>query len=166
MSGMIPTPHMDEKTTIVIKETIEELLGKMGFSAKVDVSQEKEDSGVICNITTDTDSNFLIGQHGSNLQAIQHIARLVIRKRVEEKTRFILDVNSYRQQKNQSVIEQALSAAEEATTQRRAVVMKPMSTYERRIVHLELSKNSEVSTESIGEGEERKVVVKPSSLDE
>ncbi|HPX94092.1 MAG TPA: R3H domain-containing nucleic acid-binding protein [Candidatus Moranbacteria bacterium] len=155
---------MNEKTISTIKETVEEILEKMGFSASVAISQEKEDSGIICDITTEKDSNFLIGQHGSNLQAIQHIARLIIRKRIEEKTRFILDVNSYRQQKNQSIIEQALSAAEEAIAQHRAIVMKPMSTYERRIVHLELSKNPKITTESTGEGEERKVIVKPSDL--
>ena len=89
----------------------------------------------------------------------------MVRKNVPgEKIRFILDVNSYRQQKNHSVIEQALNAADEAIAQHRAVIMKPMSNYERRIVHLELLKNSEVTTESIGEGEERKIVVKPADM--
>lgn len=146
----------------MIKKTVEELLEKMGFAAQVAVSDsEKEDASVICNITTKNDSSFLIGQHGANLQAIQHIARLMIRKNLPEKIRFILDVNFYRQQKNQSIIEQARAAANEALSQGRAVFMSPMSTYERRIVHLELSKNSQVSTESTGEGEERKIVVKP-----
>lgn len=153
---------MDEQTKIVIKKTIEELLEKMGFTANVVISQSEEDDSIVCNITTDTDSHFLIGQHGINLQAVQHLSRLMVRKHVPEKVRFILDVNEYRQQKNQSVIEQARHAAQEAISQRRSVVMKPMSTYERRIVHLELSKDTTVTTESIGEGEDRKIVVKPS----
>lgn len=156
---------MDEKTKDIIKKTIDELLLKMGFSAEVSLSETEEDSSIVCDITTGEDSHFLIGQYGMNLQAIQHIARLMVRKNVpEEKIRFILDVNSYRKQKNQSVIEQALAAAEEAVNQHRAVIMKPMSTYERRIVHLELLKNSTVSTESVGEGEDRKIVVKPSDM--
>jgi len=155
---------MDEQTKDVIKKTIEELLQKMDFSAQVAISDE--DDGIICDITTDTDSHFLIGQHGTNLQAVQHLARLMVRKNVPEKIRFILDVNSYRQQKNQSVVEQAQIAANEAISQHRAVIMKPMSTYERRIVHMELSKNPQVSTESVGEGEERKIVVKPADLTE
>ena len=156
---------MDEKTKKTIKKIIEELLEKMGFSADVSLSETEEDSSILCDITTGDDSHFLIGQYGMNLQAIQHLARLMVRKNVpEEKIRFILDVNSYRQQKNQSVIEQARSTAQEAISQHRAVVMKPMSNYERRIVHLELLKNSEVSTESVGEGESRKIVVKPADM--
>jgi spoIIIJ-associated protein len=155
---------MNEKTTAIIKKTIEELLEKMGFSAEVSLSTLPEDEGVICDIKTGSDSNFLIGQHGVNLQAIQHLARLMVRKNTDEKVRFILDINSYRKQKDQSVIEQARTAADEALSQHRAVVMKPMSTYERRLVHLEISKNSKVLTESMGEGEERKVIVKPSDM--
>ena len=155
---------MEEQTKNTIKKTIQELLEKMGFPAEVEISESKEDESVVCNITTGADSNFLIGQHGINLQAVQHLARLMVRKSIPEKIRFILDVNSYRQQKNQSVIQQAQTAVEEALSQHRSVIMRPMSNYERRIVHLELSKNPRISTESIGEGEERKVVIKPSDI--
>lgn len=155
---------MDEKLEKIIKETIEELLDKMGFPAEIQIVQEVENpENIICNITTDSDSNFLIGQHGINLQAVQHLARLIIRKKTEERVRFILDVNSYRQQKNQSIIELANSAAKQALDEKRAIIMKPMSTYERRIVHMELSKNKNIITESIGEGEGRKIVVKPTN---
>lgn len=155
---------MEKETKEVIKKTIDELLAKMGFSGQVVITESAEDESIVCNISTDTDSHFLIGQHGINLQAIQHLARLMVRKQIPEKIRFILDVNDYRQQKNQSVIEQALQAAQEAVSQHRSISMKPMSTYERRIAHLELSKDSRVSTESVGEGEDRKIVVKPANL--
>lgn len=153
---------MDEQTKNIIKKTIEDLLEKMDFSANVAISESEEDGSIVCNITTQDDSHFLIGQHGINLQAVQHLARLMVRKHVSEKVRFVLDVNEYRQQKNQSIIEQAREAAKEAIDQHRSIIMKPMSTYERRIVHLELSKNTDVSTESVGEGESRKIVIKPS----
>lgn len=152
---------MDEQTKDTIKKTVEELLKNMGFSANVSVSDSTEDEGAICDVSTDTDSHFLIGQHGTNLQAIQHLARLMVRKNTPEKIHFILDINSYKQQRNQSIVEQAKIAASEAISQHRAVIMKPMSTYERRIVHMELAKNPQISTESVGEGEERKIIVKP-----
>lgn len=155
---------MDEKTTILIKKTIEELVARMGFTGTVTISELSEEDGVVCDITTDVDSNFLIGQHGVNLQALQHLARLIVRKHIPEKIRFTLDINKYRQQKNQSVVEQARRAADEAISQGRSIFMDPMTTYERRIVHLELSQNSKVVTESIGEGESRKIVVKPANL--
>lgn len=154
---------MEEKNKEIIKSTIEELLEKMGFAAtvKVEDKSEEEMESVICNIETTDDSNFLIGQHGINLQALQHLARLLVRKVIDDKVRFIIDVNSYRQQKNQSIIELAQQAAHEAIREKRAIILKPMSTYERRIVHMELSKNESVTTESIGEGDGRKIVVKP-----
>jgi spoIIIJ-associated protein len=154
---------MDQQSKELIKKTIHELLEKMGFSGQISIA-EAEDESIICNILTEADSHFLIGQHGVNLQALQHLARLMVRKQLPEKIRFILDVNDYRLQKNQSVVEQALKAAQEAIDEHHSVTMKPMTTYERRIAHLELSKNSQVTTESIGEGEDRKIVVHPTDL--
>lgn len=156
---------MEGKNIAIIKETVEELLKEMGFSAQaqINVAGEEDGESIVCNIQVGDDSNFLIGQHGINLQALQHVARLLVRKKTEDKVKFVLDVNGYRQQKNASIVELASQAAQEAINEKRAVVMKPMSTYERRIVHMELSKNSSIITESIGEGEGRKVVVKPAN---
>ncbi len=162
---------MEKKNMEAIKKTAEELLEKMGFNAEVEIKEnvieqndseeDSEENNLVCNINVSDNSNFLIGQYGVNLQALQHIIRLVVRKETKEKVKFIVDVNSYRQQKSQSIIEQANSIAKQAISEKRAVVMSPMSAYERRIVHMELAKNDEIVTESIGEGEGRKIVVKP-----
>ena len=151
-----------EEQIIIIQKTIEQLLEKMGFTGTVSLVKTDSDDAIFA-IATESDSPLLIGQHGINLQAIQHLARLIVRKQVPEKVRFSLDINDYRQQKNHSVLELANQAAQEAISQHRSVFMRPMSTYERMLVHLELSKNSAVITESIGEGEARKIVVKPAS---
>lgn len=153
---------MNEQNEI-IKTTLENLLSQMGFSSEVEIdsSSQEDQDGVICNIVTKDDSNFLIGQYGANLQAIQHLARLLVRKKTTEKIKFVIDVNSYRKQKNESIIELAKEAASQAFSEKRAIVMKPMSNYERRIVHLELARDEKITTESIGEGEGRKIVVKP-----
>ncbi|MCX6765400.1 MAG: hypothetical protein NT136_00275 [Candidatus Moranbacteria bacterium] len=154
---------MEKKVQEIIKQTAEKLVKEMGFNPKVEIEKigKDDEENLICNIIVDKDSHLLIGQYGVNLQALQHIIRLLVRKKTDEKIRFILDVNSYRQQKNQSVIEQAHAAAEQAVTEGRVVIMRPMSAYERRIIHLELANNEKVITESIGEGENRKVAIKP-----
>ena len=165
---------MNEKNLEIIKNSAKEFLDKMGFPAEIEVNEtasegiipeeESIDAGqnnVIVNIKTTDNSSFLIGQFGSNLQALQHILRIIVRKKTEDKVKFIVDINSYRQEKNKSIIEQANLAAQQAVTEKRAVILRPMSSYERRIVHMELSKNSQIATESVGEGENRKVVVKP-----
>lgn len=149
-----------------LKNVITEILEKMGFlEISVSVKGGQSDGGeiLICDIET-KDSNFLIGQHGVNLQALQHLSRVLVRKRIADKVNFILDVNSYRQEKNDSIIKLAKSLAEDALREKRAIVMRPMSPYERRLVHLEMSKIGKVRTESIGEGEDRRIVIKPSDL--
>jgi spoIIIJ-associated protein len=157
---------MNEQTIESVKKIITELMLKMGFDSIIEIStqQEEERENIICNVTVTQDSNLLIGQYGINLQSLQHIARLMVRKEIDEKINFIVDINSYRQEKNQSIVDLAKLAADQALQEGRAIVLRPMSPYERRLVHLELSKDARVTTESIGEGESRKVVVKPKEI--
>ena len=153
------------QTEETIKKLVTELLEKMGFACEITFEKEgEEDNGdVICNIKTE-ESNFLIGQYGTNLQALQHIARVLVRKMTDERVNFTLDVNDYKKNKNTSIIALARNSAEQALQEKRAIVLRPMSPYERRLVHMELSKNSEIITESIGEGEDRKIVIKPTDI--
>jgi len=156
---------IDNNTEKVIIDAIEELINKMGLSAKAEIKEiiPEEQGKIICNIES-LESNFLIGQYGANLQALQHIARLIIRRKIENRINFILDVNSYRQEKDASVISLAKNMAQQALHEKKAVPLRPMPPYERRLVHLELAKNNQVKTESIGENEERRIVIKPLDL--
>jgi spoIIIJ-associated protein len=139
---------------------VEGLISKMGFVSSIEMKKAEEDEDVIiCNIKTE-DSSFLIGQYGLNLQSLQHIARVIIRKKIIQPVNFILDVNSYRQEKKDSVVRLARNLAEEVIGGKSEIVMRPMTAYERRIVHIELSKNDRIKTESIGEGESRRIVIK------
>jgi len=149
----------------IIEETIKNVVEAMGFSCKIETQKKlNQDAEILVfNIVTD-DPSFLIGQHGANLQSLQHLLRILIKNKIEQKADFIIDVNSYRDEKNSSLARLAKSLADEAVRENRDIVMRPMSSYERRIVHMELAKNSEVITESIGEGENRKVVIKPAGL--
>lgn len=152
----------DQKT--IVRDSVRELITKLGFECEIEIisALDEESEDLICNIRITNDSHILIGQYGVNLQALQHIARLIVRKKTADKTNFTLDVNSYRQEKNQTIIELARTAAAQAIEEKRVIILKPMSAYDRRLVHMELSKNKDILTESIGEGEGRKIVVKPS----
>lgn len=157
---------MEETKTDKIEALVKETIEKMGFSCQeIEINQQRnqEEETFILNIKT-PDSSFLIGQYGANLQALQHIIRVLVREKLEERTRFILDINSYRKEKNETVIRLAKEIAEQAMREKRAIVMRPMSPFERRLVHMEFSGNDQVQTESIGEGEERKIVIKPLNL--
>ncbi|MFA6183903.1 MAG: R3H domain-containing nucleic acid-binding protein [Parcubacteria group bacterium] len=155
---------MDKKNNQIIRSVTEDLLKKIGFDCEVDVIKSEEDNKFICNIKTQSEGNFIIGQNGDNLQALQHIVRLLVRKQTDENIKFILDVNSYKKDQESSVIDMAKSLAKQVIIEKKAVVMRPMSAYNRRLVHMLLADNEEVITESVGDGEERRIVIKPASL--
>ncbi|MDP1845655.1 MAG: R3H domain-containing nucleic acid-binding protein [Candidatus Moranbacteria bacterium] len=151
------------ENTEMIKGLIDETLKKMSFDDFIlGVREETGSDGenLIFNIET-KDSDLLIGQYGANLRSLQHILRAIARKKTEEKMRFSIDVNDYLKQKIGSLEDLAQNLARQAVVEKRPVVLRPMNAYERRVVHLALSGNNQIRTESIGEGEERKVVIRP-----
>jgi spoIIIJ-associated protein len=147
----------------LLKKITSEILRKMtfdNFEIKVDFKDDAEGENFIVNIET-SESNLLIGQYGATMTAFQHILRLLVRRKIEEKFKFLVDVNRYLQSKTDSLSEIAREAAVQAVREKKTVVLRPMSAYERRLVHIELAGNENVKTESIGEGEDRKVAICP-----
>mgnify|MGYP004615339273 FL=1 len=102
----------------------------------------------------------LIGYHGENMQAIQMLLSGV-KTKGEGAVRMYLDVDGYKQNRNQSIIDLANKIAEQAIKIERNIHMDPMNAYDRRIVHTTLQGREDVTTESTGEGEKRHVVIKP-----
>jgi len=147
----------------LLKKITAEVLQKMTFeSFEIGVASKNDADGenFVINIET-PESNLLIGQYGVTLAALQHILRLLARRQTEEKFKFLADVNRYLQAKTDSLSELAIESAKQVIRDKKPVVLRPMSAYERRLVHLELAGNENVKTESIGEGEDRKVVIRP-----
>lgn len=102
----------------------------------------------------------LIGFHGDNLQALQ-VLLTGLKTRGEGAIRLFLDVDGYKANRNQAIIDLANKTAEQAIKIERNIHLDPMNAYERRIVHTTLQERDDVTTESTGEGEKRHVVVKP-----
>ena len=102
----------------------------------------------------------LIGFHGDNLQALQVLLG-GIKTRGEGAIRLYLDIDGYKANRNQSIIDLANKTAEQAVKIERNIHLDPMSAYDRRIIHTTLQDREDVTTESTGEGEKRHVVVKP-----
>ena len=102
----------------------------------------------------------LIGFHGDNLQSLQ-ILLSGLKTRGEGALRLFLDVDGYKANRNQAIIDLANKTAEQAIKIERNIHLDPMNAYERRIVHTTLQDREDVTTESTGEGEKRHVVVKP-----
>ena len=102
----------------------------------------------------------LIGFHGDNLQSLQ-ILLSGLKVKGEGALRLFIDVDGYKANRNQAIIDLANKTAEQAIKIERNIHLDPMNAYERRIVHTTLQEREDVTTESTGEGEKRHVVVKP-----
>lgn len=161
---------LDEKKKITEKVT-NELLKKMGFKATVyistDASEEIESDNPMTVEIQLNDSKYLIGKYGINLSALQHILRVLVRKKApEEKIHFNVDVNGYREEQRQNIIDITKEMAQKVQREQQAVALRPMNAFERRMVHMILSDYSDLKTESVGNYEERKVIIKPVVVNE
>ncbi len=153
-----------EQQEKLIKETTQEMLDKMGFEAKVIVttslSEDNDRENMVVEIDS-PDSKFIIGKQGTTLISLQHILKLLVRSKTDDYVNFSVDVNGYKKQQENYIKDMAQDVAQEVILNGRASTLEPMNSYDRRLVHLELEKNPKVKTESIGEGEDRKVIISP-----
>ncbi|MEK7589779.1 MAG: R3H domain-containing nucleic acid-binding protein [Patescibacteria group bacterium] len=106
------------------------------------------------------DSGVLIGNNGENLRALNHIIKKIIEKKFSENIQFLLDVNGYHSQKIMVLKNKALMFAGRAKTFKSNIDMPPINAYERMIVHSMFINDSEIKTESEGNGKTRRVVFK------
>jgi spoIIIJ-associated protein len=108
----------------------------------------------------------LIGNDGINISAINHLIKKIAWKEVNEqapsteKLDFFIDVNDYQEKNIERIKNQALDLAEKVALFKRDIEMSPMSSYERMVVHALLADNPHVFTESIGEKNFRRLIIK------
>lgn len=108
------------------------------------------------------EGRFLIGRGGENLQAFEHLVRVLLTRRFgADIPTVVCDINNYRHERAEYLRAVARSVAQRVKLEGRSVSLRPMSAFDRRVVHLELSTRPDVVTESEGSGLERRIVVKP-----
>lgn len=155
--------EINEKTIDLLKEIINEVLKKMGVSGTIFSKIIETDDGkeqILLNIKT-LDADILIGRGGENLFALQHLIRVLFRKKSKDLIPFMLDINNYKKEKEEKLQSIAHFAAAKAKRTGKKVILRPMPACDRRIIHLFLAQEKELTTESIGEEPNRKVVIKP-----
>ncbi|HEV2581553.1 MAG TPA: RNA-binding cell elongation regulator Jag/EloR [Ktedonobacteraceae bacterium] len=101
----------------------------------------------------------LIGRRGETLAALQLLVSLIVGHRTRHRMRIIIDAENYRERREQNLRSLALRVAQQVRNYRRSIALEAMPPHERRIVHIALADSKDISTESIGEGEERRVVI-------
>ncbi len=154
---------IDEQNAV--PELVRELLDKMGINAEVSVHMAEPDDltgkqMAVIEINGD-DLGMLIGPRGETLNSIQYITRLMAGHKLRRRADFVIDVQGYRQRREQALTRLAERMAKKVSARHRPVALEPMSPYERRIIHIALRDAEDVYTQSVGEGKRRKVRILP-----
>ena len=121
---------------------------------------ESEDlGGPVFEIEGD-DSGLLIGRRGETLRALQFMVKFIAGRQLGERVNLMIDVEGYQQRRYDSLANLAQRVAQRVASNGRSITLEPMPPNERRIIHMTLSEHASVTTESIGAGNERQVVVR------
>lgn len=143
----------DEKA----RQVVDEILTKMKID--YEINKVEFNQGTVRINIVGNDMGLLIGRKGETLNALQFIAGLIINRQQEERIRLVLDVEDYRKKREESLESLALRLSDKVKNTHKNVVMRPMSSQERRIVHTILQEDAQVTTYSMGDEPNRKVVI-------
>ena len=154
-SGTLPQANGKAET---VRSLLEGLLKHMGVRAQVQV---RPGSDPLTLDITGRDLGALIGWRGETLRALQSVTNVMVGKYLAEGERVIVDVERYRQRREHTVREIALRAARQVKMTGDAITLDAMQAFERRAIHLALEGDPDVSSSSIGEEPDRRVVVGP-----
>lgn len=146
----------------IIKEIIKDFFSKAGFTVEVSGNCfSREDEDVLEMEVSTSEAQNLIGKQGLVLADIQLLLRKVIKKKTDKEFYLSLDIDGYKKNKESYLRDVAQSVADEVSRIKQEKELPYTSSFDRRIVHMELADRKDVITESVGEGEERRIIIKP-----
>lgn len=148
---------MEDIQTVV--HIAEDLLGKLGIAGSVAVTTD-ETGAFRVGIETE-ETGLLIGHHGRTLESLQLILGIMVSKALGRWVKAYVNVGDYREKREETLMHMAQHAADRALALGRPVELSRLTPAERRIIHLTLSGDERIETESVGEGDERMLLVKP-----
>jgi spoIIIJ-associated protein len=160
------SPLANEEDVRTAAEVLMSLLRLMSIDATVTIREpQTPGDGVglvkaILDVHGD-DLGVLIGRRGDTLASLQYMVNLIVSHRLHTHTLIGIDVEGYRRRREQALTNLARRMAERVKQTRQTVLLEPMPPNERRIVHLALADDPDVTTNSVGEGESRKVGISP-----
>jgi len=153
---VVPITPPEKDAVKVVTEILDTLLGLLGVTGKVEVLSDEIPLDL--DIKGD-DLSILIGRRGQTLASLEYITKLIVVGQLKAWIPLTVDIYGYKKRRRDSLQRLALYLAEQVKSRRNAITMEPMPADERRIVHITLADNPDVTTQSIGEGESRKVVI-------
>jgi spoIIIJ-associated protein len=148
-------------------EIVANLIDKMGIKAEISIqnasplTQDEVGQDQVVLAVSGEEAGSLIGRRGQTLDALQYIARLMLTRKLDTQASLIIDIENYRLRRYEDLRTLAINVGEQVKSKKTSIRLEPMTAYERRIVHMALANDPDVATESVGEGDYRKVVVYP-----
>jgi len=158
------TSEEESEEVSIARETINILLEKMHVNADVSVKLGNGDVNRVAPVLIDIegkDLSFLIGRKAETINALQYITSLMVGRELGRWVPLVIDIQGYRTRREDELRKLAQMIAEQVIGTGRKQALEPMPPNERRIIHIELRDNPLVETESVGEGSQRKVTVRP-----
>jgi spoIIIJ-associated protein len=164
---LVSVPESENNASEIAKNILERLLELMELEATVQPQtfhttngEERIVSPFAFDVTGE-DLGILIGRRGQTLATLQYILRLMVSHQLKVWTPIVVDVEGYKQRRSEALQALAARLAEQVRSRGTPFTLEPMPAYERRIIHLALADHPDVTTQSIGEGDLRKVVILP-----
>ena len=151
------TPKKDS-SVVVARETLKGIISLIAPDTRI--SAEKKGDDIVLNIQGNN-TGILIGRKGKTLEALEFIVNKAVNRTSEKKVRVIVDSENYRKRREEALETLALNMGEKAKKTKKTVTTDPISPRDRRIVHLALKGDSQVSTKSEGEGLFKRVSIIP-----
>ena len=152
--------NQEEQETI--KKIINEFFEMSGYPVEQDISVAEENGEEMLDINVMTsEAQALIGKQGLVLSDIQLLVRKIIKKKIGREIYVNLDVDSYKKNKQDYLRGLAWNVADEVILTGKQKELPFLTPFDRKIIHMELSQRKDVIAESTGEGEERRIVIKP-----
>jgi spoIIIJ-associated protein len=148
-----------EEEIAVARELMGGLLERMGIGGDIEVLLKEGD--IYLQIKGD-EEGILIGKHGRTLDSLQMLINRMVNKRLKRAVRVLIDVNEYRRRREESLTNMAIRVGEKAKRMGYALTIGPFNAHDRRIIHLALREDPVLTTESMGEGEVKKMTIRPS----
>ncbi len=158
--------NTQEQEITIIKTETEDLFKKLGIKVKTECEAQKDAPYLLKIIPeTEEDSGLIIGWHGETLMALQQIIRLIIKRKTAKMISVVVNIGDYREKQEEALKKIVEDAVSQCARTQKPVVLRPMSPYERRIVHLAVKGKEGVNSESIGEDDERRIMISPEKMD-
>lgn len=150
---------MNIEATSKLEEFVRQITTYMQIPCELAV--DVQDDTVRIALTSTEEGRLLIGKNGQNLKALEHVVRLVALRHEMPQRSLTVDVNNYRAEQTQQLVQLVRTAAQRVQQTRRSEALEPMTSYQRRVVHTELASFHDLTSESVGQDPQRRVVIKP-----